>query len=58
MCCLHTIPLGGAFSPTIYSIIDWILGIALQYFLGFQDGISVHVSDLAYVHDIVPLTNN
>ncbi len=40
------------------SIIDWILGRALQDYPGAQVGANIHVSDLTYVVDIVILSSS
>ncbi len=45
--------------PTLFSyIVDWILGQALQDYLGVQVGANDHVSDLAYTDDIVILSSS
>ncbi len=49
---------GCAISTSLFNyIIDWILGQALQNYPGVQVGANVHVSDLAYVEDIVILSS-
>ncbi len=50
---------GCALSSTLFNyIIDWILRQSLQDYPGVQIGANVHVSDLAYVDDVVILSSS